>query len=443
MTSSCHQRHRMVLGMLFVVLGPSLICPGLSLAATPLQTYGGSGGNPFWDECPRGSYLVGLNGRAGEWVDRLATVCAPWLWDKQTFGPPTVGRYHGDSTGGEKRDKLCWGFGNNSAIQSWQVTRLRGDPGGASHKFVRYIRVSCTTLTSPIANLKFTFAGPIIEDQGSTDFSTLGTNRPDAPLYTACPTGEIAIGIHGTSGLFLDSIGLLCGPSPAKFVAPPAATANPLAKAPVPSNDMFSITWPRWNDPMKEGQLIIKATKPKVGMTQVTQLEFKWLDAPPNQPYANNVAVDTNSLFQGYPVPQHVTRGQAGRWEVRARASGKPVPGPWSFPVMFRLFVTQPTQSQKQSSPIQQTAPLPSSAVTVPSAIQQTAPLPSSAVTEPSPIQQTTPLPSSAVTAPPPSSAPAPMRRSSSMIMPRGIEGNHHTNTNEIVGTSPHPEKKP
>lgn len=417
MTSSCHQRHRMVLGMLFVVLGPSLICPGLSLAATPLQTYGGSGGNPFWDECPRGSYLVGLNGRAGEWVDRLATVCAPWLWDKQTFGTPTVGRYHGDSTGGEKRDKLCWGFGNNSAIRSWQVTRLRGDPGGASYKFVRYIRVSCTTLTSPIANLKFTFAGPITEDQGSTDFSTLGTNRPDAPLYTACPTGEIAIGIHGTSGLFLDSIGLLCGPSPAKFVVPPAATANPLAKAPVPSAHMFTITRPQWNDSVQEGQLIIRATQPKIGMTQVTQLLFTWLEDPSNP---KNIAVDTNSLLRGYPVPRHVTQGHTGQWEVRARASGNAVPGPWSFPVRFRLFLTQPAQSQKQSSPIQQTAPLPSSAVTAPSAIQQTAPLPSSAVTEP-----------------------APMRRSSSMIMPRGIEGNDHTNTNETVGTSSEPEKKP
>lgn len=218
--------------------------------------------------------------------------------------------------------------------------------------------------------------------------------------------------------------------------------SNREGRAPTP--DMFIIINPVWNASVQQGQLFLKAQLPKTGATPVTELEFHWLDAPANHPALfNRFAVDTPQLLQGFLVDPRVTHGNTGRYEVRARASGKAVPGPWSFPVQFRLFLTQPTQSQKQSSPVQQTAPLPSSAVTAPSAIQQTAPLPSSAVTEPSPIQQTTPLPSSAVTAPPPSSAPAPMRQSPFMVRPRGVEGTDDTTSTETVGSSPQPEKKP
>jgi hypothetical protein len=155
-------------------------------------------------------------------------------------------------------------------------------------------------------------------------------------------------------------------------------------------------------------------------MTQVTQLEFRWLDAPPDKPYVNPVIVDTTQLLQGYQVDPPVTRGHEGRWEVRARSSGKAVPGPWSFPVQFRLFLTQPTQSRKQTSPVQQTTPLPSSSVTAPS-----------------PVQQTAPLPSSVMQAPAPSSAATQMQRSP--FMSRGVDKKGGKEGNEPVET----EKKP
>lgn len=193
------------------------------------------------------------------------------------------------------------------------------------------------------------------------------------------------------------------------------------------TDDMFTITNPIRNAVVQQGQLFLKADPPKSGATQVTELEFKWLDAPANQPYAPNVfAVDTLKLLQGYQVDQAVTRGNAGRWEVRARTSGKAVPGPWSFPVQFKLFITQPTQSQKQTSPVQQTAPLPSSGVTPASPLQQTAPLP----------------PSSVIQATPPSSA-TQMRRSPFMVTPRGIDEKGETEGNQTVDEPVKTEKKP
>jgi hypothetical protein len=174
-----------------------------------------------------------------------------------------------------------------------------------------------------------------------------------------------------------------------------ATSVNALVKGPVPSDDMFSITRPAPGDRVQQGQLVVAATPPKIGATSVTVLELRWMDAPPNQPYVSTFAVETPKLLQGYPVDQGMTQGRAGRWEVRARIAAQPTPGPWSFPVPFQLFSIQPMQSQQQAPP------------------------------------------------PPSGSATTQMKRSPSMIVPRGVEGTDGTEDKKTVGTSPEPEKKP
>jgi hypothetical protein len=128
---------------------------------------------------------------------------------------------------------------------------------------------------------------------------------------------------------------------------------------------MFVITRPVAGDRVSQGQLVIAATKPKVGWTNVTELELKYLDAPANQqnsyPYTTVVAVDTATLLQGYAVAPIVT-GYNGRWQVRARSSMKAVPGPWSFPVQFNMVKAQTPspmmQTPKPNAPITQ-SPVP------------------------------------------------------------------------------------
>lgn len=189
-----------------------------------------------------------------------------------------------------------------------------------------------------------------------------------------------------------------------------------------PTDDMFTITNPVRNALVQQGQLFLKADAPKTGATQMTELEFRWIDAPANQSNVPNVfAVETSKLLQGYQVDQAVTRGNAGRWEIRARASGKAVPGPWSFPVQFKLFLTQPTQSKKQASPIPQTVPLPSSAI-------QAAPQGSAAPMVRPP----------AVTAPPSQGSSS----SSGMIRMRGVEGPAETEGGQLADHSLRPEGK-
>ena len=178
--------------------------------------------------------------------------------------------------------------------------------------------------------------------------ATLGTDPTDS-FRMGCPPGELAVGIHGRAGKFLDAIGLICGPLPSKMAPPatnvnplamkptaPATKVNPLATAPAtaatranplvkgPTDDMFTIVTPGKGDRVQQGRLVVMALQPKVGMTPVTELQFKWVDAPKSQPpYINTFAVDTQKLLKGYPIDQQVTRGHAGRWEVRARISGK------------------------------------------------------------------------------------------------------------------------
>ena len=350
-------KHSTSLPMLLLVLGLAVVCQDLALA-TVHEPWGSPGGEYFRADCPKGSYLVGLDGKAGGWVDRIATVCAPWLPAQQIFGATTVGKYHGTSRGGKPRQTICSGAGiNNRAVQSWTVEILRSD-----NKFVQSVQGHCTSLGSPASTARWGFGSLTEYPEPSTLFPLY---YPDDALRRThvCPAGEMAVGIHGRAGFFVDALGLICGPlpqgpgEPATKVNPlavapgsAATTVNPLAVAPV-SDDMFTILKPADGDRVVQGQLALLVKPPKVGVPSVTVLEFRWLDAPPTQPYIYTFAVETPKLLQGYPVDQRVTAGNAGRWEVRARIAAQPVAGPWSLPVGFQLVVTQPLQSMQPAPP--------------------------------------------------------------------------------------------
>lgn len=200
-------------------------------------------------------------------------------------------------------------------------------------------------------------------------------------------------------------------------VNPPVASKfNPAATTFTSPLEMFTFTKPSNGERVMQGQLVVTAQPPKIGATTVAELEFRWLDAPPNQPYVNTFAVDSSKLTLGYAVAQQVTRGYAGRWEVRARSSGKSVPGPWSLAVPFQLLLSQPTQSQSQS------APLPKSS------ILQT---PQQGATGGTTMirPQTTPS--------------QPSGSFGGMIMRRGVDEKGGKEGNETVDSTPESEKKP
>ncbi|MGH7256747.1 MAG: hypothetical protein ACREIM_00085, partial [Nitrospiraceae bacterium] len=240
--------HFFVLSMLVLVCGFAMVRPDLALA-TDQPVWGGAGGNYFRVECPKGSYLVGLAGRAGAWVDRIATVCAPWLRGSQTFGAPSIGQIFGTSVGGQERHVGCWGSGvKNLAVQSWHIDTLRsGNP------FVQYIEAHCISLALPASGGFWDFGSKSAAAEERVTAGPYGSTGPGQ----ACPSGEAAVGIHGRAGKFLDALGLICGPLPARLGTPAAkanplvkapathaTTVNPLVAAPVPADDMFTIIRP-------------------------------------------------------------------------------------------------------------------------------------------------------------------------------------------------------
>ena len=398
-------------------LGLALVWPDSSLSLTVHEPYGSPDGEYFREKCPKGSYLVGIDGRYGGWVNRIAPVCAPWLWTQKTFGPPTVGPYHGGIGGDKNKQRLCWGFGiNNRAVQSWTVEVLR-----SKERFVVSITGQCTSLGPPASTGGWGF-GPLQDYPESSGPYGLGYPKDAWRQPQGCPPGELGVGIHGRAGNTIQALALICGPLPVNPGAPTtkvtphaaaperaATSVTPLAAAVPP--DTFTIVTPANNDRVQQGQLVVKATPPKVGAGAVTVLEFKYVDAPPNNPYSYTIGIETTKLLQGFLIPQQSTPGYAGRWEVRARTAAQPTPGPWSFPVQFQLFQIQPVQSKQQAPP---------------------------------PMVQQAPAPGSSVMqAPAPSSAATQMRRSPLMVSPRGVDEKDGTESNQTVHEPAKTETKP
>jgi hypothetical protein len=394
-----------------------MLCSGIALATTDLPLYGGLGGQPFRAECPKGFYLVGLAGRAGSWVDRIAPICAQWLAAKQVFGPPSVGPSYGTGIGGQEGRSICWNefVGSTFVVQSWKIDVLTSD-----NHYVQRIRAYCASVQPSAKSMGFYFGG---KDPYDLNISSgpFGTKPPEQ----SCPPNEVGVGIRVRAGQSVDAIGLICGPRPlgpstpaVKLPGPlvqapsPAVTINPHAKNTRIAPDMFVITKPIPGQLIPHGKLIVTATAPEapptVGPPRYAELELRCLDAPTNlqssYPYFHVITVDEAKLRQGYSVKEGVTGACSVRWQVRARFSLNTATGPWSAAVSFGLCLDH-------------------CPATPPSAIQQTAPLPSSSVMQSAPSSQKS-------------------TSSSLMIRPRGTD-EKTGNQGKATGGSAEVEKKP
>lgn len=330
----------------------ALACPDITLAGD-LPIYGGLGGQRFRAECPKGSYLVGLAGRTGAWVDRIAPVCAPWLRGSQTLGTPTMGQSFGMSGGGQEQQALCTS-GNTFAVQSWKITLLTSD-----NHYVQFIQAYCTSLVPSSAYGILVFG----QKDPYADNLALGPFGSKPPEQT-CPDGEVAVGFRVRAGQFIDAIGMICGPVPAR-VGAPATKVDP--RIMMPRTDLFEIIKPFTGDTIPHGQLIIVAVPPKVGDTGVADIELRYLDAPADRqhsyPFKTDFSVTKAQLLDGYPVTERVTGGYIGRWQIRIRSGMKTPPGDWSS-VQFNMVkapVPPPmVETFRQNAPITQ-APAPNS----------------------------------------------------------------------------------
>jgi hypothetical protein len=213
------------------VSGAAMI-PTANVFATDLGSAGGSGGAPFRFTCPTGSYIAGFTGSAGDYIDRMSPLCARWNPQTRNLDTPSQAtHYIGQSTGGRPLAAYC---PSDTVANFIGFTVLRSDNHLVDQMYFTCKNPSTGGLIGLDANLTFSGTGQTKIEPFSPD-----DVAPHHYEFT-CPSGELATGLMGRSGSFIDALGLICGPAPKAHVTIATPTTSggvaPVAQAfPKPS----------------------------------------------------------------------------------------------------------------------------------------------------------------------------------------------------------------
>lgn len=215
--------HKQTLALPLVILSGYLLLLSTLAQATQFEVYGGSGGESFTALCPSGYHMVGLEGRTGKWVDKMAPICGSWIPERQAFVNLINLKYVGTSGGGTPAHVQCpHGYG----LKKWTFWFVVGET--LRPKFVSTIEVTCEAVVAQRGSFVFQFGNTDAGYKyvGGGAFSAKSRPRPSGANF--CPPGELAVGFEGRSGQFVDALALICGPSPVKssFAGPPSQAGN-------------------------------------------------------------------------------------------------------------------------------------------------------------------------------------------------------------------------
>lgn len=187
-------------------------------SSTPV--FGGQGGGSFQAYCPKGTFLVGIAGRTGEWIDAIQPLCAGWYSSRQASGTPFIGgsaevseiRYTaGPATGGGGGGAARLMCPTGMVVRGWEIARTDNTT------LVRYVRPQCEAMNPeqpPSASIPGQFGGA-------------GVAAPGDLMGYKCPPGQFAVGIYGSSGAYLDNAGLNCEVGPL-FLGRPVPAPEPV-----------------------------------------------------------------------------------------------------------------------------------------------------------------------------------------------------------------------
>jgi len=166
---------------------------------------GTTGGGPFESACPWGSVLTGLRARAGSWTDAVAPICSRWVARTRTLGELPALPFQG-GTGGEEVFQRCNGpSGVVVGFEAWH-----GDNHDVS---VSHLSIHCGEYERPYLKPGFL---------GGSKVAIGNSQTGDGETRECGKFGEnqVAAGIYGRSGAYLDAIGLACVATPA-FIPKP------------------------------------------------------------------------------------------------------------------------------------------------------------------------------------------------------------------------------
>lgn len=162
---------------------------------------GGTGGGGFRTQCPDGTILAGVNASFGADMNSIAGVCRKF----------ENGHYVGDliplETRGRPNDKH--GYARCPTVVQGMWVGI----SAAGSSLVHHIELICGDLK------KHTVEPSSIIDTATFGLLTHG-GEAFATVAADCGPGAFAIGLQGTSGSLVDSVGMICG----RFADKPQST---------------------------------------------------------------------------------------------------------------------------------------------------------------------------------------------------------------------------
>lgn len=232
--------------MLRILLGGFVLLAALactSLISTPAQArqvyqaFGGRGDASIVLECPAGEILVGLEGRAGSWINAMRLICAPLASVSTVGAPHPIGNFFGGRPGGAERSAVC----PSDTITNGLSFLLTDDKSE-----VAQIKINCIAGNGNQSSAFFQGSYPDSESLCSKALGIFpkGCDPDSNERSQTCPQ-EYLVGLTVHSGKDVNAIGAICdvrtpppppkpihhtgGDRPAPKPAPAASTGPPVA----------------------------------------------------------------------------------------------------------------------------------------------------------------------------------------------------------------------
>ncbi len=217
-----------------VVLGVGAVWAAPAHPAAYLPAMGGDGGGQFIAPCPADQNLTGLELRAGDDIDAIRPLCVQ-AYDAHDVGAPVLTSGSGlvDTPGGLPgllpQVAPGWYGGPGGGIQRLLcpvvtpiVLGADVEAEGRQDITVNNIHLFCgravASQTIPAAPAAI-FDAPYLPPSGLLD-------QPRRQGSQRCPAGQVAVGVHGRAGKYLDAVGLICDVP--RFAPRPPGSQAPL-----------------------------------------------------------------------------------------------------------------------------------------------------------------------------------------------------------------------
>lgn len=214
-------RNHWLIVMAALLLG--LCLAGNASADAYLPALGGPGGGQFKAPCNAGELLTGFELRAGDDIDAIRPVCVTAIGPREIGAPPLT------------TDSGLVGPPNTPFNPQRLAPGWYGGTGGSIQRLlcpddmpiVIGIDIGAEGIKTITVNNIHLFCGLAVADQTPSDQPSnvfdapkatpsagplgLSVNYPQSTTGSErCPAGQVAVGMHGRAGIWLDAIGLIC-----------------------------------------------------------------------------------------------------------------------------------------------------------------------------------------------------------------------------------------